>query len=75
MPHLLESILVVQTSQDGLGQYLMIARNPVSGESLPRLPCRRLGYPGTQAGVRAALVVMSHPLFEKSPQVSLIQWN
>ena len=44
----LESILVVQTSQDGLGQYLMIARNPVSGESLHRVPSRRFGYRSPQ---------------------------
>ena len=35
---------MVQTSQDGLGQNLMIPRNPVSGESLHRSAYRRFGY-------------------------------
>jgi hypothetical protein len=53
----------------------MIARNPLFGESLHHAACRRLGYPRPQAGVWAAPVVMSHPLRENSPQVSLIQRN
>jgi hypothetical protein len=40
----LKSIFVVQTSQDRLGQNSMIARNPVSGESLHRAACRRFWY-------------------------------
>lgn len=66
---------MVQTSLVGLGQNLMIARDPASGDLLHRAPCRRFGYPGTQAGVWASLVVMSHSLLEKSPQVSLIERN
>ena len=67
----LKSIFVVQTSQDGLGQNLMIARNPVSGESLHRAACRRFWYPGAQAGVWAvwsAIVssgVLSRICFER----------
>ncbi len=71
----LKSIFVVQTSQDGLGQNSMIARNPVSGESLHRAVFRRFWHPRPQAEVWAALVVMRHPLPENSPQVSLIQRN
>ncbi len=71
----LKSIFVVQTSQNGLGQNSMIARNPVSGESLHCAACRRFWYPWPQAGVWAASVVMSHPLLENCPQMPLVQRN
>ena len=45
----LKSTFVVQTSQDGLGQNSMIARNPVSGESLHRAACRRSWSPAPSA--------------------------
>ena len=46
----LKPIFVVQTSQDGLGQNSMVARNSVSGESRHRAVLRRFWYPWPQAG-------------------------
>src|SRR5215469_5273068 len=70
-----QPIVVVRTSQDRLGQNSIVTRNPVGGESLHRADCGRFWYSRPQAGVWAALLIMSYPLFENCPQVSLVQGN
>ena len=70
-----ESIFVMQTAQDWLGNETVIL-----GNAIPR-ECRlwqiqgRIRDPRPQAGVRTAPIVMVYPLFESSLQVLLVQRN
>ena len=68
-------IFVMQTTQDRV-RYHLLDHAEVGDLKFPAPECLLMVQVCLAPGRNAdALVVMSHPFFENSPQVPIIQWN
>jgi hypothetical protein len=65
----------MESTQDRLGHNLLINRNAVSAQSGPLLAGPQVGDAWSETRMWPAPIVVCDPLFEKAPQVYLVERN
>jgi hypothetical protein len=73
--YLLQSIVMMESTQNGPGHHSVITRDELARRLHGWDAGWGIRYAWPQAGVRPTLIVMSDPLLEDTPQMFLGQWD
>ena len=73
--YLLQSILMMESTQNGPGHHSVITRDEMARRPHDWHAGRGIRYAWPQAGVRPTLIVVSDQLLEDTPQMFLGQWD